>query len=1697
MDIKIKSVFKQQFQNFNIFAVKTIKKLFLAFILGAILSSGAVKKSEAASEDGSVQFYVSSNNYFYPGDNISINIYSYDYSNNNKKKRNKYSFDIHIFKIRDIGSFYSNQTSRYSTDVLGRDSTNLTFLTDEIGSFTKNLKSTYDYGYYYVNENIPLNISEKGAYLIKVTCGNQVGYCGLVVTSIGVISKAGINSMLAYVVDRKSGIPVSNAELNFYLGANQIGRGYTSSEGIFFQEVKDDVLKNKQDKTPLIIGKYGNDIVISDPYLYFGYDANRFNTYVFTNQPVYRTESEVLFKGTIKKKVSTGYESYANEDITVIIKDSRYAEVYKKVLKTNENGSFDGTYKIDKDAPLGTYTITTLINEKNSTTTNFTVEQYKKPEYKVTVKTDRGQYYGNDRLTATVEAKYFFGSPVADADVEYNVYKVRYYKPWWAFSEWAWWYEEYYANQDDNNKFSGAQYIFSSKAKLNSEGKFEFTYNIKEDFKTPQNDYNKWYYWYNYESDYKYIVQAKVVDKSRREISGLTTVFVTRGGFYLNAKADKYLYKPGQTVNLEVLANDFTDKPVEVNFTANIYKNNYSRYDYKESRELVKTLSGKTKSDGKGIVSYELPGTNAEGSYYAEITASDDRGKEIKTTTYFYIWGTDYWWSYNVSSGIQVITDKDSYKKGEVCKAIIFTTVPDVNALITTETDNILSFSSEKFSGTSKMIEIPINENYNTNFKISVNYINNGQFYTVSKSLMLIPEEKFLTVNIEPSKEIYKPKEEGLLKVRVLDYQGKPVSNAEVSLGIVDESIYSIKEDATKDIRKAFYGQNLSYVSTAFNTYVSNYSYSRLITIYEKFNIRSTKESELATVKGTLYTKNNIAVSGAIIVIDEDFKAATTDSDGNFEFKLPAGSYSIGIYFNNLDYDGLMKLNLSQGETKSIKLYTDKSMNEITEYEQSDVMGNLESGVDRTVTLSKTTAPVKQEEKKSGKDRKGDEDPGNKKSTDFKEADVRSDFRDAILWSPYTKTDAEGYAYVNVKYPDNLTSWRVTSRVITSDSKAGQMTRTVITRKNLLVRMETPRFLQDKDAVTISTIIHNYLNTEKNIKVKFKATNVSLEGESEKYINVASNSEQRIDWKIRVDNPYGEAKLYAEALTNEESDAVEIKVPLQPKGLEIIQPLAADFSENNVSEKKYIDIPFGTDLRSAGLKFSVAPSLASTILNSLDELAGYPYGCVEQTMSRFLPTVVVASAFKELNAPINEATKKDLPKMVDAGLKRLYGFQHSDGGWGWWTNDATNPFMTAYVVYGLSIAKSAGYDIKNDAITKGVASMKSSLNNSLDATTKAYILYTIAIASEKDAEKYKDELDKLLREDINDYARSLIAMTYNILGDKESALKVINELESRAISTGESGAYWEGKSFHYNWQDDKVQTTAMGLKALVNIKGSSELKNKIIRWLMMQRMGFSWRNTQETAMIIYAMVDYLKNSQELSPDYNVRIFINGEKCYDKHMGKDDIFLKDSLIRISGSKFKEGKNEIRIEKEGAGKVYFSSNTNYYWDSENISPREEGFRVEREYYKLEKYESYSGDKITYRKKYFDGNAKSGDMILVKLRVYSKDKNLNFFMLEDPIPAGCEVAKDDWAYKIEEEKDYSGYSYYWWRWWYADKDIRDNKVTFFATYLYNDSYEFSYIMRAQIPGDYNINPARGSLMYYTDISGTTKNTKLHIED
>ena len=88
---------------------------------------------------------------------------------------------------------------------------------------------------------------------------------------------------------------------------------------------------------------------------------------------------------------------------------------------------------------------------------------------------------------------------------------------------------------------------------------------------------------------------------------------------------------------------------------------------------------------------------------------------------------------------------------------------------------------------------------------------------------------------------------------------------------------------------------------------------------------------------------------------------------------------------------------------------------------------------------------------------------------------VRKEFPDAIYWVADVVTDARGEATVQVTYPDALTTWRLTARGATADTRVGQaVARTTVT-KDLIVRVITPRFLTEGDEVVTPVIAHNYL----------------------------------------------------------------------------------------------------------------------------------------------------------------------------------------------------------------------------------------------------------------------------------------------------------------------------------------------------------------------------------------------------------------------------------------------------------------------------------------------------------------------------------------------------------------------------------------------------------------------------------------------
>ena len=87
--------------------------------------------------------------------------------------------------------------------------------------------------------------------------------------------------------------------------------------------------------------------------------------------------------------------------------------------------------------------------------------------------------------------------------------------------------------------------------------------------------------------------------------------------------------------------------------------------------------------------------------------------------------------------------------------------------------------------------------------------------------------------------------------------------------------------------------------------------------------------------------------------------------------------------------------------------------------------------------------------------------------------EVRRDFRDVALWAPTVLTDANGRAEVGFRYPDNLTTWRVTSRGATDRTLVGKQVAKTLVTKDLVARLAGPRFLIAGDEAELVSVTTN------------------------------------------------------------------------------------------------------------------------------------------------------------------------------------------------------------------------------------------------------------------------------------------------------------------------------------------------------------------------------------------------------------------------------------------------------------------------------------------------------------------------------------------------------------------------------------------------------------------------------------------------
>ncbi|HAB15521.1 MAG TPA: alpha-2-macroglobulin, partial [Verrucomicrobiales bacterium] len=778
---------------------------------------------------------------------------------------------------------------------------------------------------------------------------------------------------------------------------------------------------------------------------------------------------------------------------------------------------------------------------------------------------------------------------------------------------------------------------------------------------------------------------------------------------------------------------------------------------------------------------------------------------------------------------------------------------------------------------------------------------------------------------------------------------------------------------------------------------------------------------------------------------------------------------------------------------------------------------------------------------------------------------VRQDFRATAFWKPNVVTDKDGKGSVSFRYPDSTTRWQARGVACTSGNQVGLGTNSVATRLPLTVRLQTPRFLTTGDTAIISANLNNNTESPLTVTPTLAAQGVVIAGIVKQgqvntgpaeSVTVPAGGEARVDWQVRAEQS-GEAKFTVVAKSPTLSDAMERRLPVVEYGLE--QRVAR-------SGKATTDVTIKLALpeRRVGptdFTVTVTPSLAVAMLDALPYLADYPYGCTEQTLSRFLPAVVVRKTLRDLGLDAETVmartfggiatnaagqvsprlgAKKDLLKlddMVAAGLQRLYSFQHGNGAWGWWAEGPDDAWMTAYVLWGLRVAQAAGVVVEAERLDRADRWLVEHLATFDSAPDQAaWALHALASGRTQPGRPAIRDLERRAfdrafsrRADLSAYSQALLALAAQRFGLTESAQTLADALSASAVrddapdssvlyggalpgASTQATAHWGRTDATWRWSDNGVESTAFVVRALLAASPQSPSISPAVTWLLKNRRGASWSNTRATAITLLALTDYLRTSDELKGEFTFEVQVNGRSLATHSVKPGDALSAPFQLGVPESALVAGTNTVTLlHRSGMAPMYFSVEAKFFNQENPIPPAATDLFVRREYFRLVPVPTLLDGVIDERAPLRGSESiASGDRL--EARVILETKNdLEYVLVEDLKPAGLEAlsvqsgyslsaqeVKAEAARRLQSTANAS----------LLDEDRtgrseglyvewRDRRAAIFAGRLPAGVWEILIPYRAETPGQFAALPAVGEAMYAPEIRGNSVGRTLEIRE
>jgi Bacterial Alpha-2-macroglobulin MG10 domain/MG2 domain/Alpha-2-macroglobulin family len=1016
-----------------------------------------------------------------------------------------------------------------------------------------------------------------------------------------------------FVVDRDSGHPLkgvkvdcgyefydSKARKTTYSDWNH----YTSNENGYFRATESETTRYRQQKfiftlhdDRLVVNAAGRgyDEVREDDVAKTAeaYERGATTVFFFTDRSIYRPGQTVYFKGLpVTKDFSTRqYKIISDYHARIGLYNANGVRIDSLSLQSNDFGSFHGSFVLPSNQLNGEYRIEDSVSSGNQ---SFSVEEYKRPKFHVDYDKLTGSYHLGDSVRITGSAKSYAGNSISGAMVNYRVVRsTRIPYPW------------FYPRLPS----SGEMEMTRGTALTDASGSFRIRFAALPDLSV------------NRESGpiFEYRITADITDINGESRSATTSVAAGYEPFTLSIGVPDNARIPADSLHLITIQSnnlngEFVPVRVRVLFSRlqapgrlirprywpapdqfvmdeetylrDFPNDEYNRETEKQNWKITETPIDRTDSTTASGDFFAGRKYNPEpGWYLVESMAGDESGNKVIDKKYIEILGKKSSGDLNYNPA----TEED--QTAEPGQSLTIQTGSSADDLFVIRRRNTVApdggpaaYSFFSLDREIKTTPLTISEADRGGFALYDVFVKNNRFFSVSHEVHVPWTNKDLNISYETYRDKTLPGSREQWKVKISGNRRDQMT-AEVLTSMYDASLDQFKPQA--------WG-----LPGLYPVYGGTNGWAGLV----NFGSGSSIARYLPEINGHRYWLNyDQLTAGLSDEIDFDKQLNETVVIGYSTIRRGAPGAVQNVQIRGLATNVPSKAEMAKFTRPKI------------EYDRAGETGLADSAM---IGLSGT----------------GIQDAS---------VQIRKNFNETAFFFPELKTDTEGNLSFSFDMPEALTTWKWMLLAHTRALDFGYSQKNIITRKELMLQPDMPRFLRAGDTVLLPVKIANLSGDSLTGGVELQwldPSDKSSQDQSFQNIHnhqtftVAAGGSALVRFPVVV--PSGSVKpvLYrliarTEGGARSLSDGEEATLPVLTNRMLVTESLPlynAGIQEKSYTFDKLLHSGESKTLVNQGLTVEYASNPAWYAVQSLPYLMEFPYECAEQTFNRFYSDAVAS-----------------------------------------------------------------------------------------------------------------------------------------------------------------------------------------------------------------------------------------------------------------------------------------------------------------------------------------------------------------------------------------------------------------------------------------------------------------------------------------